>query len=301
MNHILRKIIPQRWIEIRCQNHTLAEIHAHQELSLEEKKKYISEEYKQKTGHDLDWEHPQRYSEKINVTKLLFPTPEKTMLADKYAVRDWISSIIGDEYLIPLLGVYSSFDEIDFDILPQKFVIKCNHDSGSVTLCDKSTKIDKKLLKLRYDYYLKRSLADLNFEMHYKDIKPLVLVEKYMGDNIKDYKFMCIGGKVYYCRVDCDRFTNHKRNIYDMNWVLQPFNEGEFYNTELPLKEPDNFSLMKDIAAKLCKGFNFVRVDLYEIDGHVYFGEMTFTSGNGMERIIPDEYDYKLGKLWTQL
>ena len=298
LKKILKKILPQTVLVKRNQKHTMLKIQKHKGLSMEEKKILIAEEYKKSTGNILHWDSPKRYTEKLNVSKLLCATSEKTILADKYLVREWVASVIGEEYLIPLLGVYDNFDQIDFDELPDKFVIKCNHDSGSVTLCDKSVGIDKKLLKLKYDYYLKRNLADMNFEMHYESIKPRIIIEKYMGANINDYKFICMGGCSYYCRVDCDRFINHRRNIYDMDWNLQPFNEGEYQNSETPISKPKNFELMKKIVSQLCKEFDCVRVDLYEITGKIYFGEMTFTSGNGMEKIIPDEYDFKLGELW---
>lgn len=191
---ILKKIVPETLIVKRNQMRTLLEIEKHKKMSLEEKKMVISGAYKKSTGNSLNWNNPKRYTEKLNVSKLLCATAEKTKLADKYLVREWVASIIGEEHLIPLLGVYDNFDQINFDKLPEKFVIKCNHDSGSVTLCDKSVGIDKKLLKLKYDYYLKRNLSDINFEMHYKNIKPRIIIEKYMGSNINDYKFICMGG-----------------------------------------------------------------------------------------------------------
>lgn len=299
LKEVLKKIVPQTLIVKRNQKRTMLEIQKHKTMSLEEKKSLIAEAYKKSTGNTLHWDSPERYTEKLNVSKLLCATSEKTKLADKYLVREWVSSVIGEEYLIPVLGVYDDFDQIDFDELPDKFVIKCNHDSGSVTLCDKSVGIDKKLLKLKYDYYLKRNLADMNFEMHYENIKPRIIIEKYMGANIKDYKFICMGGHSYYCRVDCDRFINHKRTIYDMDWKRQSFSIGDYPSSDIAINRPDQFDLMKEIVLKLCKGIDQVRVDLYEIDGKVYFGEMTFTSDNGMDKIYPDEYDFKLGELWN--
>lgn len=119
-----------------------------------------------------------------------------------------------------------------------------------------------------------------------------------MGAAILDYKFLCFNGIPYYCWVDTDRFSNHKRNIYDMDWNLQPFNQYSYGNSNYDIPRPSTFEEMKKIATRLSEGFDHVRVDLYEIDGKIYFGEMTFTNGNGTEPFVPDEYDYKLGALW---
>ena len=119
-----------------------------------------------------------------------------------------------------------------------------------------------------------------------------------MGDSIEDYKFMCFNGKTYYCWVDFDRFSNHKRNIYDMNWNLQKFNQYNYGNYEKDFSCPEKFNEMKEIVKKLCSEFDQVRVDLYLINGNIYFGEMTFTNGNGFEKITPDVWNEKLGDLW---
>ncbi len=264
-------------------------------------KKEISKRYYRVYGNRLNWKNPIKYSEKMNISKVMFPTEIKSELTDKYLVRNWIKKQIGEQYLIPLIGVYNSFDEIDFDKLPNKFVIKCNHDSSSVTIVKDKNTINYKKLKTKYDYYMKRNYAFVSYEMHYKDIKPLILIEKYMGDSLKDYKFLCFNGKPYYCWVDFDRFNNHKRNIYDMNWILQEFNQMNYGNYEKKVLKPKNFDKMIKIVTFLSKNFNHVRVDLYEIDNRIYFGEMTFTNGSGLEKITPDSYDCLLGSLWKNI
>ncbi len=299
IKNIVKKILTDEIIFKKNAKYTMMKIQKYQTLCEADRKKIISEEYQRLTGNILSWDNPKRYTEKLNVSKLLCSTPLKQKLADKYLVREWIKQIIGEEYLIPLLGVYDKFEEIDFDKLPDKFVIKCNHDSGSVSLCDKKKGINMKFLKEKYNYYLKRNLADLNFEMHYADIKPKILIERYMGENITDYKFICIEGQPYYCRVDTDRFTDHKRVIYDMKWKKQSFRIGNYEASAVVIKKPEKFELMKTIVLKLCKDIDQVRVDLYEINGRIYFGEMTFTSDNGMDKIYPDEYDFELGNLWN--
>lgn len=260
--------------------------------------KEINKDYKQINKRNINWENPQSYTEKINVSKLYCENDLKTQLTDKISVREWIKEKIGEEYLIPILGVYEKFSDINFDLLPDKFVIKCNHDSGSVTLCDNKSNLNLKKLKDKYDYYMSRNFAYLGYEMHYKNIVPKILIEEYMGSAINDYKFLCFNGKPYYCWVDVDRFGKHKRNVYDMDWNLQPFEQMNYGNYENELKCPKQFEKMKEIVLKLCQGFDHVRVDLYIVNDKIYFGEMTFTNGSGFEKITPEKYDYELGKLW---
>lgn len=270
----------------------------HSKYSKIKMKKYISKEYRNVFKKDINWDNPVTYNEKLNVSKLLNYNAKKTLLTDKYLVRDWVKSTIGEEYLIPLLGVYDKIDDINFEKLPNKFVLKCNHDSGSVTICENKENIKLKDLRRKYKFYMKRNFAYNGFEMHYKYIKPKIIVEKYMGRSIIDYKFLCFDGNPYFCRVDIDRFGNHMRNIYDMNWNLQKFNKG-FYKNKTNVEKPKNFDDMVKIAKKLSKGIDQVRVDLYSIDNRIYFGEMTFTNGNGTEKFYPDEYDKIIGELWN--
>ena len=268
-------------------------------LKFSDVEKIIDDKYSKAFGKSVDWENPKTYTEKINFSKLYNFTKEKTILSDKYLVRDWVKEKIGEKYLVPLINAYNSFEEIDFNDLPNQFVIKCNHDSGSVTLVHNKNLVNKKELKEKYDYLLKRNFAYCGFEMHYANINPKIMIEKYMGESIKDYKFLCYNGKPYFCWVDFDRYTNHKRNIYNMNWELQKFNQKDYGNYDKKVEKPSNFDEMSKIAEKLSKGFDHVRVDLYDIDGKVYFGEMTFTNGNGFEPITPKEWDKKLGDLWN--
>ena len=257
----------------------------------------IGKRYFEFFGRKLDWENPKTYTEKINVSKVYNPTPLKTRLADKILVRDWIREKIGEEYLIPLIGVYDSFDEIDFSKLPEQFVMKCNHDSGSYTICTDKSKLNMKFLKLKYDKHLKRNFAYMGFEMHYREITPKIIIEKYMGENINDYKFLCFNGKPYFCWVDVDRRTNHRRNFYDMNWQLQPFSFS-YENYSGVIQCPKNFDKMQKLALELSSDFDHTRADFYLVNGNIYFGEMTFTSENGFGVFSPDEWDYKLGELW---
>lgn len=267
-------------------------------MSYKEIEKKINSQYYKIHGKNINWDAPTSYNEKLNVSKLYNKTEIKRKLSDKLEVRNWVTEIIGDKYLVPLLGVYDAFDEIDFEKLPSKFVIKCNHDSGSATVCEDKNELNLKKLRKEYAYYMKRNMAYLNFEMQYENIQPKILIEKNMGGNINDYKFICFDGKPYYCWVDVNRFKCHKRNIYDINWNLQNFNIN-YESSDICIPKPKKFNEMVEIVKKLSKGFDHVRVDLYEVDEDIYFGEMTFTTANGFAIISPEEYNNKLGNLWT--
>lgn len=266
--------------------------------TLSQKKKEISKNFKAKLGYEMDWNNPKSYLQKMNYSKLLCIDELKTKLTDKLSVRSWVEEKIGKEYLIPLLGVYERFTDIKFSELPDKFVIKCNHDSASVTVCNDKENLDLRSLKKKYDYLIKRNFADVLYEMHYKDIEPKILIEKHMGANIDDYKFLCFDGEPVFCWVDTDRFIDHKRCVFDMNWKITPFTVGKVRRDTKEIEKPAKFEEMKQIAKKLCEGFAYVRVDLYLIDEKIYFGEMTFTSGAGQSRVSPIEWDYKLGEMW---
>ena len=289
----IKKLIPNKLL---C-DYNLLKLNIKGKKSYKKIEQEINKEYEKIFHRKLNWDNPQSWTEKVNVSKVYDVTTKKTDLTDKYKVRDFIKREIGEEYLIPLLGVYDKFEDIDFNKLPDKFVIKCNHDSGSTTLCEDKTKINYKELKNKYDFFLKRNYSSQGHEMQYKNIKPKIIIEKYMGSSINDYKFLCFNGKPYFVWVDVDRFDNHKRNVYDLDWNLQPF-EITFKNSKKKKKKPKDFQLMKEVATKLCKEFDHVRVDLYYIDNKIYFGEMTFTSDNGFEIITPNKYDFELGKLW---
>ncbi len=260
----------------------------------------VDRKYYEVFRRHINWIAPSAYTEKINVDKVYNTNPLKTKLTDKMMVRDWIKDKIGEQYLIPLYGAYERFDDIAFHELPDQFVIKCNHDSGSVTVVNDKEKMIRKdvnILRKRYGFYMKRNFAYKEYEMHYKDIVPKILVEKYMGDNINDYKFLCFDGVPYYCWVDFDRFIDHRRNLYDLDWVKQPFTQAH-PNYDGSCEKPACFSEMLVAVKTLCQGFPHVRIDMYEVGGHLYFGEMTFTNGSGMEIITPKEWNYKLGDLW---
>lgn len=271
--------------------------------SLEEQKIAVASMFKSKIGRDLDWNNLQTYTEKMQWEKLYDKNPLKVTLSDKYLVRNWVASKIGDEYLIPLLGKWDTTKDLDFEKLPNQFVLKTNCGSGDVIIIrDKSklSKHDKKVIKAKLDYYLKCDFGATSYELHYSLIKPCIIAEKFIDSSEKDlpdYKFLCFDGKAYFCWVDKGRYSNHSRHVYDTEWNFQKWNQM-YEIRDIGIPKPQNFDVMLKIATKLSEGFPHVRVDLYNIEGKIYFGEMTFTNGSGFDLIHPYEADLHLGSLW---
>lgn len=295
----LKLITPKMLLSIRYRYRYLESVkHSHMTYSKAEAS--INRAYSQRFGHPINWERPTTYNEKIQVAKLYGADKVKTTLSDKILVQKWVRKHASEKEikLIPLLAVYDSIENIDFSKLPEKYVMKMNSDSGSVFIHDKKHPVTKELLARYEHYYQKRNFAYRSFEMQYKGIEPKIMIEKYMGNAIRDYKFLCFNGKVVSCRVDFDRFENHTRNFYDKNWQLLSYNKGHFQNNPRKIEKPKNYTKMWRLAERLSKGFDQVRVDFYDIDGQIYFGEMTFTNGCGFEKFYPENKDYEFGKLW---
>jgi len=251
-------------------------------------------------GKKLNLENPQTFNEKLQWLKIHDIHPEYTQLVDKIAVRDYITEKIGGEYLFPLLGSWEKFEDIDFDSLPDKFVLKCNHDSGSVKIITDKNQINKDELSAFFKGRLKLNPYNAGREYPYKDVKPLIIAEKFMeasdGKGINDYKFFCFDGKPEIMFVATDRAIDVRFDFYDMD-----FNHLSIYNihpnSDSVVEKPKCFDEMKQLCEKLTKGMKFVRLDLYEIDGKVYFGEFTFFHGGGFYLFEPDEWEKKLGDL----
>lgn len=280
----------------------IREINNRAKLSWDDQIALVEKTYATRVGHPLDWCNLRTYTEKMQWAKMYDYDPVKSLLSDKYAVRNWIKEKIGEKYLIPLLGCWESFDEIDFDSLPEQFVLKTNNGSGTNLIVRDKSKLDLKKTKRLVNNWLETKFDCKNpFEYQYRDIEPKIIAEKFMKtetEDLLDYKFLCFDGKPYFCWVDIDRHSNHKRNIYDMEWILQSWNQWCYGNYEKEIPCPNCFEEMKCLAAVLSQGFSHVRVDLYLINDQIFFGEMTFTNGSGYERIVPDEADLQLGNLW---
>lgn len=266
--------------------------------------KVLATAYQKRHGKPLDFNNLRTFTEKLQWIKIFDATPLKSRLADKYAVRSWVAEKIGDEYLIPLLGVWENFDDIDFDALPNQFILKCNHGwNMNIVVRDKKS-LDLRAARERLNGWLAVDFgAQQNLEIHYSPIDRKIIAEKFMtnGDlpDLIDYKFVCFNGKVIYCQYLTDRSTNLKLNYFDENWKITTVERSDHPHSDHPEKipKPKNFELMKKLAATLAEGFAFVRVDFYEIDGKVYFGEMTFTPGAGNFSYKSEGTDEYLGGL----
>lgn len=270
-------------------------------MSPEQARKVVEDNYFYYQGKELHVAHPVTYTEKIQYRKLYGYNNTMRDLSDKFLVREWIKEVVGDQYLIPCLGVYDSFEQIDFALLPEQFVLKTNHSSGWNIIVTDKKKFDYKSAKKKFDLWLSLDYAYVTgFEMQYSGIKPKIICEEFITNKVgelPDYKFLCFGGEVKYCWIDIGRYSDHRRNVYDTEWNLQPWSQCH-QNTEQEIEKPENYDEMVRLANILCKGFSHVRVDLYNVDGKIYFGEMTFTNASGYERIIPEEYDKILGDMW---
>ena len=262
--------------------------------------KYLTKKYKLILKRNLNLANPKTFNEKLQWLKLYDRKPEYTTMVDKYAVKKYVADIIGEEYIIPTLGVWNHFDEIDFDKLPNQFVLKCTHDSGGIVICKDKNKLDLKSAKKKIEKCLKRNYYWSSREWPYKDVKPRIIAEPYMEDSkaheLIDYKFMCFNGKVK-CSFTCsERFSKDglKVTFFDKDWNVMPF-ERHYPVSKNPQKKPINYDKMIQFSEQLSKGISFVRVDFYEINGQLYFGELTFYPGGGFEEFTPEEWDYKLG------
>lgn len=267
---------------------------------------YLKRKYRACMGKKLNLEHPQTFNEKLQWLKIHDRKPEYTMMVDKYLVREYVAKTVGEEYLIPLLGVWEDPEEIDFDALPDQFVLKCNHNSGlGMCICKDKSELDlpkvKRELKkgLKQDYYL------TGREWVYKDVPRRIIAEKYMVDEseteLKDYKIMCFGGKARCCFVCTDRHTKEGLHItiFDNSWNMMHFGRHRHPSKD-GIHKPAKYETMVKLAEVLAKDIPFVRVDFYEVDGKIYFGELTFFPGSGFEEFTPEEWDNTLGE-WIKL
>lgn len=256
----------------------------------------------------LNLNPPITFNEKMQWLKLYDRHDEYANMVDKAEVKKNIAELIGEEYIIPTLGVWNHFDEIDFDLLPSQFVMKCTHDSASTVICKDKNKLDFSTVRRKINRALNCDISITTREYPYKKVKPRIIVEKYMKDELQtdellDYKFMVFNGVVR-CVFVCSN-RNHSKGLcvdfYDLEWNHLPFRR-HYPNSLFSIKRPSQLekmiSLSKQLASKL--DVPFVRIDFYQIDEQPYFGEITFYPGSGMEEFTPEEWDYRLGE-WLKL
>lgn len=291
-NPFFRKLENAVWLVL---NHTLSD------------KTLLSLKFKKYFHKKMNWDNPQTFSEKIQWLKIYGRTKENQIMSDKYLVKQYITERIGAQYVIPLLGVWDRPEDIDFSKLPDKFVIKCNHNSGTgMYICRDKSKLDENAVRrelrkgLLQDYYIGSR------EYAYKDIPRKIIAEQYMEDaetkELRDYKFFCFDGEPKALFIASGRLQGEESvtfDFFDMDYKHLPFTNGHPNATVQPEK-PKCFEEMKQLAAKLSKGIPHVRVDFYEVNGQVYFGEFTFSHWGGLVPFEPEEWDFTFGS-WIKL
>lgn len=251
-------------------------------------------------GRLLNLTCPKRFTEKLQALKLIYTEPLHSQMVDKYGVREIIEKELGQDYLFPLLGVWDNVDDIDFSALPEQFVLKPTHDSGSIIFCHDKAHFDISTAKKRLKKSLKRKFFYRMRELAYRGVKPRVIAEPLMvddsGTELRDYKLLCFNGAVKYIQVHYGREHNHRRNLYTPEWKLV----DDFFmigpnDPSYIVPKPDLLPKMLEIASRLSKGFPEIRIDFYIVNNHLYFGEFTFFHSGGLFMFYPDKFDEILG------
>ena len=258
-------------------------------------KMYIKVVYKKKFNRKIDLKNPKEFNEKLNWVKLYDRKEIYSTLVDKCEAKKYVSNIIGEEYIIPTLGVYNNFEEINFDKLPQKFVIKTTHDCGGIVVCKDKSKLDIKQAKKKINKHLKYNYFYNGREWPYKNVKPRIIIEEYIEDNktneLRDYKVYSFNGESDYLMLCFDRFKDNTKFMYfDRNWnMIKEFStDGMKYGDKMKVERPENLDKMFEFSDKLTKGYHFIRVDWYEADGKLYFGELTLFPGAAFDNKRPE-------------
>ncbi|NCA96440.1 MAG: hypothetical protein EOM74_05615 [Methanomicrobia archaeon] len=267
---------------------------------------YVKFQYRYITHHRLDLHNPIRYTAKLQYLRL-FVYPQDLQViacAGRATVREYITELGLGSYLIPIAGIYPNFDAIDFSVLPERFVMKATHACAFNYICLDKKKIDMPTLKKRFDRYLKADYGMKFYEPHYSKIKPEIIIEHYIGEDEflpVEYKIHVFNGKAKYLYVVTGRGRDIRYNNYYIDWT--PFDGAQFNRwkkTDTPMKRPENFDEMIKLAEKLAQPFPFVRVDLYDVNGKIYFGEMTFTPAKGTLIFDDDQADFEIGS-WLDI
>ena len=270
--------------------------------------KYLKAVFKAETGYPLDLEHPKTYNEKLQWLKLYDRKPEYVIYADKYKVREYIRGTIGEKYLIPLIGMYKNAKDIPWMQLPTRFVLKCNHASGTNIICKDKSKLNIKKKKKALNKWLKKNAYWGAREWCYKDIEPCIVCEEFIetqdGNTPDDYKFMCFNGIPRLIQVHHDRYGNHTLDYYTPEWKRASLKRIDANTSAKSIPKPENLKEMLSVASILSKDMYYARIDLYNVDGKVYFGEITMYPTGGLSTFEDYNDDLLLGsymKLPTDL
>lgn len=268
-------------------------------------KKYLELMFPMRVGYKLNLDSPQTYNEKLQWLKLYDRRPEYSQMVDKVEAKKYVASIIGEDHIIPTLNIYDKVEDIDFEVLPNQFVLKCTHDSGGIVVCKDKSKLNKKAALAKLRRGLSRNYYYQNREWPYKNVKPRIIAEQYMEDEsgeLKDYKFFCFNGEPKAMFIASDRFDKNqetKFDFFDMEFNHLPFTNGH-PNASKPVARPKGFEIMKTLAKEISAEMPHARIDFYDVNGNIYFGEITFFHWSGMKPFKPIEWDYKFGS-WLQL
>ena len=266
-------------------------------------KTFLRIKYQSRTRKKLNLNNPTRFNEKLQWIKLYDRNPEYTVMVDKYAVREYIAQAVGQQYLIPLIGVWDNPDEIDFDALPNQFVLKCNHNSGlGMCICKDKSKLDIEDTKNKLRQGLAQDFFIITREWPYKNVKRRIIAEQYMDDGsgeLRDYKVLCFNGEPKLIQYHQGRFTYHTQDFYDTQWNRLPITQGSPMSENI-LEKPVFLEEMLELSRKLAKDIPHVRVDWYYVGGQLYFGELTFFDASGYDDFEPDEWNEILGS-WITL
>lgn len=267
-------------------------------------RQYIKLRWRLVIGESLNLKNPQTYNEKLQWLKVYYRDPLYTSLVDKFKVKQFVSDIIGSQYVIPLIASWDSVEEIEWDKLPNQFVIKCSHDCGGMIICRDINTLNIDAAKRKLKNCLKTNYYYKSREWPYKDVKTKIFAETYMEDEygeLRDYKFFCFNGEVKAMFIASDRskITDTCFDFYDADFNHLPFTQWH-PNATAVIEKPKSFEKMKELASKLSQGMPHVRVDFYEVKGQIYFGEFTFFHYGGMMPFSPKEWDYTFG-IWLTL
>ncbi len=267
-------------------------------------KEFLKKVYKLNMGMELDLDDPKMFNEKLQWLKLHDRKPIYTTMVDKYAVKHYVAGCIGEEYVIPTLGIWDTFDKIDFDSLPNRFVLKCTHDSGGLVICRDKSMFDKKSARKKVEKCLKQNYYWTSREWPYKDVKPRIIAEQYMYDkdqitSLTDYKFYCFNGepKFLYVSQGLEDHSTASISFLTLDWQFAPYERSDFKPFSKLPEKPKKLDQMIDIAKKLSMGIDFLRVDLYEINDSIYFSELTFSPCAGFMPFSNPEHDLEIGNM----
>ena len=264
---------------------------------------YIRLYHRFRVGRKINLKNPKTLNEKLQWMKFNYRFPLQSIVSDKLLVRDYVAEKIGKEFLIPLIGKWKTVDDIDFNKLPNRFVLKCNHDSGGLVVCNDKSILDVRKAKRKIDKSLKSNFFYVGREYQYKNIRPMIICEQYISDNGKiplDYKIYCFNGEPDVILVCKDRFSKNSHRasyfFFDKDWRFLPLNKGDDEKSAPDVEKPENLDMMINIAKKLSEDFIFSRIDLYNINGKIYFGEITLSPNSGFDPDIKESTDYMFGE-----